>query len=163
MVAWFHNHTNGVEVKFNGSAVAGGNYMINEGPGHGGVGMAALLKQVNPMTGDAKRNRPLAKRLNPFSSPSFHDELRGNTGGKESLLPNLRGNFTGDGWDENVIPTINILQDLVFEKGYPIDCVNLVGWSRGAITCIRNVHFELLALYAQPLHRRPHPVEGRPS
>jgi hypothetical protein len=44
------------------------------------------------------------------------------------------------GWDENVQRTVNIIQDLQFEKGLDIDRVNLVGWSRGAVTCIRIAH-----------------------
>jgi hypothetical protein len=38
-----------------------------------------------------------------------------------------------------------MIQDLKFEKGKPIDCVNLVGWSRGAVTCTRiaNLMFEV--------------------
>ncbi len=140
LVAWFHNHTDGNRVQFAGSTVTGGSYMINEGPGHGGTGGLALPQQVNPMTGDDKTNRTLGQRLNPFSSPSFADHARGNTGGKTKVLANLKGNIAGEGWDENVLRTVNIIQDLQFEKGQNIDRVNLVGWSRGAVICIRIAH-----------------------
>ena len=140
LVAWLHNHTNGFEAKLAGSVVTQGNYMINEGPGHGGTRGIALPQQVNPMTGDAKTNRSLGQRLNPFSKPSFYDEARGNTGGKTKVMANTKGNLFGDGWDENVLRTVNIIQDLKFEKGMDIDRVNLVGWSRGAVTCIRIAH-----------------------
>lgn len=140
LVAWFHNHTLGGRVQFAGSQVIGGSYMINEGPGHGETGGIALPQQVNPMTGDAKTSRPLAKRLNPFASPTFADHARGNTGGKTKVAANMKGNIDGQGWDENVLRTVNIIQDLQFEKGQNIDRVNLVGWSRGAVTCIRIAH-----------------------
>jgi hypothetical protein len=140
LVAWFHNHTDGNRVQFAGSAVVGGSYLINEGPGHGGTAGVALPQQVNPMTGDAKTNRTLGQRLNPFSSPSFADHASGNTGGKTKFLANTKGNIAGQGWDENVLRTVNIIQDLQFEKGQNIDRVNLVGWSRGAVTCIRIAH-----------------------
>ena len=47
------------------------------------------------MTGDDKTNRTLGQRLNPFSSPSFADHARGNTGGKTKVLANLKGNIAG--------------------------------------------------------------------
>ena len=140
LVAWFHNHTDGNAVTFGGSALTGGSYMINEGPGHGGTAGLALPQQVNPMTGDSKNNRSVAQRLNPFSSPSFADHAKGNTGGKTKVMANMKGNIAGEGWDENVLRTVNIIQDLQFEKGQNIDRVNLVGWSRGAVTCIRIAH-----------------------
>ncbi len=139
LVAWFHNHTDGVRADLQGSAVTAGSYLINEGPGHGGTGGLVLPQQVNPMTGDLKTSRSLSQRLNPFSKPSFADEARGNTGGTKSFA-NAKGNIVGQGWDENVLRTVNILQDLQFEKGAAIDRVNLVGWSRGAVTCIRIAH-----------------------
>jgi len=136
LVAWFHNHTGGNEVGFGGSSVLAGSYMINEGPGHGGSGGIVLPQQVNPMTGDAKTSRGI-KGL--FSRPTFADSARGNTGGKSSMA-NAKGNLVGQGWDENVLRTVNIIQDLQFEKGQNITAVNLVGWSRGAVTCIRIAH-----------------------
>lgn len=139
LVAWFHNHTDGVRADLHGSSVTAGSYMINEGPGHGGTGGLVLPQQVNPMTGDLKTSRSLSQRLNPFSKPSFADHARGNTGGTKSFA-NAKGNLVGQGWDENVLRTVNILQDLQFEKGAAIDRVNLVGWSRGAVTCIRIAH-----------------------
>lgn len=140
LVAWFHDNTAGGRAELQGSRVTPGAYMINEGPGHGGSGGIALAQQVNPMTGDAKTDRTLGQRLNPFTSPSFADHARGNTGGKTKVAADLKGKLTGQGWDENVLRTVNILQDLQFEKGASIDTVNLVGWSRGAVTCIRIAH-----------------------
>ena len=140
LVAWFHNHTDGTLATLSGSSVTAGSYMINEGPGHGGTGGLALPQQVNPMSGDSKHDRSWGQRLNPFSSPSLADHARGNTGGKTKVMANMKGNIAGQGWDENVLRTVNIIQDLQFEKGQHIDRVNLVGWSRGAVTCIRIAH-----------------------
>ncbi len=140
LVAWCHNHTTGPRVQFAGSLVTAGSHMINEGPGHGGTGGLELPQQVNPMTGDLKTSRSLAQRLNPFTKPSFADHARGNTGGPTKFMANMKGNVDGQGWDENVLRTVNVIQDLKFEKGQDIDRVNLVGWSRGAVTCIRIAH-----------------------
>lgn len=136
LVAWFHNHTKGHEAKLVGSLVTAGSYMINEGPGHGEVGGLVLPQQVNPMTGDLKKNLSFKKVI---SGPSFADHARGDTGGQKKMANKL-GNLTGQGWDENVLRTVNLIQDLQFEKGQHIDRVNMVGWSRGAVTCIRIAH-----------------------
>jgi hypothetical protein len=140
LVAWFHDHTEGVQAQLQGSRVTAGSYMINEGPGHGGKGGIALAQQINPITGNVKADRTLAQRINPFTSPSFADHARGNTGGTTKVAADLKGKLSGQGWDENTIRTVNIIQDLQFDKGMAIDKVNLVGWSRGAITCIRIAH-----------------------
>lgn len=132
LVAWFHNHTTGVEAQIAGGAVTPGNYMINEGPGHSGNGIAQP-QQVNPMTGAAKQNLSFAKVI---TRPTFADHARGNTGGP-AVLAKQRGMISGQGWDENVLRTVNLIQDLKFARGQPIDTVNLVGWSRGAVTCMR--------------------------
>jgi len=132
LVAWFHNHTTGVEAQLNGGAVSAGNYMINEGPGHSGNGIVQP-QQVNPMTGAPKQNLSLKKVI---TRPTFADHAVGNTGGPK-MLAKQRGMISGQGWDENVLRTVNLIQDLKFDKGQPIDVVNLVGWSRGAVTCMR--------------------------
>lgn len=133
LVAWFHNHNAGVEATLSGSLVGRGDYLINEGPGHGGGGGIAQPQQVNPMTGDAKENLSLKKMI---LRPGLADHLVGNTGGPKKFAKQ-RGMISGQGWDENTQRTVNIIQDLKFEKGQAIDTVNLVGWSRGAVTCMR--------------------------
>jgi hypothetical protein len=138
LVAWFHNHTDGGEAQLSGSAATPGSYMINEGPGHGGNEIAQP-QNVNPITGAAKVDHTVFKRLNPFSSPSFKDHARGDIGGPKNFA-GVRGKISGQGWDENVIRTVNLIQDLKFDKGQHIDRVNMVGWSRGAVTCIRIAH-----------------------
>jgi hypothetical protein len=132
LVAWFHNHTLGVEATLSGSRVTAGSYMINEGPGHSGNGVEQP-QQINPITGNRKVNLSLKK---VFTGPSFSDHLRGNTGGPK-WMAGLRGKISGQGWDENVQRTVNIIQELQFGHGQSITVVNMVGWSRGAVTCMR--------------------------
>lgn len=142
LVAWFHDHHGGTEASLSAASLTRGDYLINEGPGHSGNGVAQP-QQINPLTGNQKQNLPLGKAIR---GPSFGDHLVGNTGGPQRLAK-IRGTISGQGWDENVIRTVNVIQDLKFGKGQPIDTVNLVGWSRGAVTCMRitNLMHEVFA------------------
>jgi len=140
LVGWFHSHNGGVEASLTGGAVGVGSYLINDGPGHGGNNLAQP-QQVNPMTGNAKTNLSLKKVL---TRPTFADHAAGNTGGQK-VGAKARGLISGQGWDENTQRTVNVIQDLKFDKGQAIDTVNLVGWSRGAVTCMRiaNLMYEV--------------------
>src|SRR6516165_7840687 len=90
LVAWFHNHTVGVEAQLSGGSVTPGSYMINEGPGHSGQGIEQP-QQINPITGDRKRNLSLKK---VFTGPSFSDHLHGNIGGPKRAAK-VRGMISG--------------------------------------------------------------------
>lgn len=140
LVAWFHNHTDGTEASLAATAVSHGDFLINEGPGHSGNGIAQP-QQINPITGNQKQNLSLAKTI---KGPSFRDHLVGHTGGPQRMAK-VRGMISGQGWDENVIRTVNVIQELKFGQGQPIDTVNMVGWSRGAVTCMRisNLMYEV--------------------
>jgi hypothetical protein len=140
LVGWFHSHNGGVEASLTGSAVGVGSFLINDGPGHSGNDLAQP-QQVNPMTGNAKTNLSVKK---VFTRPTFADHAAGNTGGQK-VGAKARGLISGQGWDENTQRTVNIIQDLKFDKGQAIDTVNLVGWSRGAVTCMRiaNLMYEV--------------------
>jgi len=143
LVGWFHSHNGGVEASLTGGAVGIGGYLINDGPGHSSEGRGVdLPQQVNPMTGNAKTNLSLKKVL---TRPTFADHAAGKTGGQQKVAAKLRGNISGQGWDENTQRTVNIIQDLKFDKGQAIATVNLVGWSRGAVTCMRiaNLMYEV--------------------
>lgn len=135
LVAWCHNHLYGREARLINGAVVPGNFLINDGPGHSGDGLQQP-QNVNPVTGEVRKSRPLAKA---FSSPGFADHARGDTHGKTSFA-STRGKISGEGWDENVVRTVNVIQELNFTHGVTIDRVNMVGWSRGAVTCIRIAH-----------------------
>jgi hypothetical protein len=114
LVAYFHNHTIGGEAIMHGGTVTGGTYMINEGPGHGGAGGVALPQHVSPQTGNVQNVSKLAK-----------------------TFANTKGVLVGAGWDENVERTVNMIRSLNNDHGAGIDVVNLCGWSRGAVTCMR--------------------------
>lgn len=114
LVAYFHNHTVGGEAILYGNKVTGGSYMINEGPGHGGSGGVALPQHISPQTGNWQQPKSLPKKL-----------------------ANIKGLVGGKGWTENVQRTINMIQSLKFDHNVNIDTVNLCGWSRGAVTCMR--------------------------
>jgi hypothetical protein len=141
LVAWFHNHNAGVEASLAGGAVTRGDYLINEGPGHGGDKTISQPQQINPITGDRKTNLSPLKVL---TRPTLADHAAGNTGGPK-MFAKVRGMVGGQGWDENTQRTVNVIQELKFGHGQAIDTVNLVGWSRGAVTCMRiaNMMFEV--------------------
>lgn len=47
------------------------------------------------------------------------------------------GRALGDGWDDNVYKAVWLLTHLKFTMSQPIDTVNIIGWSRGAVTCLK--------------------------
>lgn len=63
-------------------------------------------------------------------SPTGHGFLRGVT----SSTGNAHAAITGDGWDDNIRHAIATIAD-VFPGGS--GTINMVGWSRGAVTCLR--------------------------
>jgi hypothetical protein len=114
MVAWFHDNTNGVEATYAGGAVGNGQqctYMINEGPGHGG-----------------EQGVPLPQHVDRDGDPI-------NTRWRVQWLSKVYGMAKGAGWDENILRTVNIVGQVKNQQA--LDTVNLLGWSRGAVTCIR--------------------------
>ncbi|MCB1956777.1 MAG: hypothetical protein KDG55_13935 [Rhodocyclaceae bacterium] len=135
LVAWCHNNIHGREAKLVNGAVVPGNYLINEGPGHGGNGLEQA-QNVNPISGESRTRTPLKKL---FSTPGFADHAAGNTHGR-ARFASTKGKISGEGWDENVVRTVNVIQEMQFTHGVAITRVNLVGWSRGAVTCIRIAH-----------------------
>jgi hypothetical protein len=63
----------------------------------------------------------------------FQDDFVGNT---PEVLKQM-GLALGRGWEDNVYKVVWMITHLKFEMGQPIDTVNLVGWSRGAVTCLK--------------------------
>ncbi|MBW4429867.1 MAG: hypothetical protein KME50_37355 [Nostoc desertorum CM1-VF14] len=49
----------------------------------------------------------------------------------------LTGLALGNGWDDNVYKAVWMLTHLKFEMSQPIDTINIIGWSRGAVTCLK--------------------------
>jgi hypothetical protein len=115
-------------------------FVITDGVGSTG---AELPGTFDPFTKDktAKSNTPQwsqtpMETLADVSqgqagfSPTGHARLRGmlpSTGSKYAAI-------TGDGWDDNIRRAIATIAD-VFPGG--TGTINMVGWSRGAVTCLR--------------------------
>lgn len=55
------------------------------------------------------------------------------------------GRALGNGWNDNVYKAVWLLTHLKFEMSQPINTVNIIGWSRGAVTCLKmaNKLFEI--------------------
>jgi hypothetical protein len=47
------------------------------------------------------------------------------------------GRALGNGWDDNAYKAVWMLTHLKLEMDQPIDTVNIIGWSRGAVTCLK--------------------------
>ncbi|BAY84705.1 hypothetical protein NIES267_42010 [Calothrix parasitica NIES-267] len=96
-------------------------------------------QKLNPgltLTGD-KRYWFLGEK----QTSEFQDDFMGNT----PKVWRQIGRALGNGWDDNVYKAVWMLTHLKFEINQPIDTVNIVGWSRGAVTCLKiaNKLFEL--------------------
>ncbi len=63
--------------------------------------------------------------------------IDGHTGAsKASGSQKHRGDVYGDGWNDNVAHALFVLNELLKEDLFP-DVINLIGWSRGAVTTIK--------------------------
>lgn len=133
LVGWMHGHVQGVEARINGGRPQAGNHIINEGPGSG-TGGVALPTEVNPMTGRGRDDESVKFGKGGGKRSTFARGFAGQDGGGKSKLS---GSISGAGWDENVQRTVQIIQTLKFENLYDVTTVNMVGWSRGAVTSIR--------------------------
>jgi len=97
-------------------------WMINDGPGSSphGVGKSATALE-----------RGLAAQA---KTPGTRDPI---TGLKQSTyFEGTRGVISGDGWEHNVAHTMAVLNATI---DLP-QTINMVGWSRGAITCFMIAH-----------------------
>lgn len=135
LVGWMHTHVVGTEARIVNGVPVTGNHIINEGPGSTSGGIS-LPTEVNPMTGRMRNDEGVkfGKSDDGGKRSAFARGFAGQAGGNKSALT---GNVTGAGWDENVQRTVHIIQTLKFEGLYDVTHVNMVGWSRGAVTSIR--------------------------
>lgn len=62
----------------------------------------------------------------------FHESVLGITPKNSQTF----GRALGTGWEDNVFAAVWMLSHLKFERNMNIDTVNMVGWSRGAVTAI---------------------------
>lgn len=119
-------------------------YLICEGPGSDDApGM------YNPLLNTDKDQT--STEINPGLDPKgskaywiwgdreaseFQDEFMGNTEKNWQIT----GTLLGSGWDDNVYKAVWLLIHLKQELGQPIDTINLIGWSRGAVSCIKTAN-----------------------
>jgi hypothetical protein len=130
-------------------------YVICEGPGSEAVsaedsrsGVAhAFPGRDNPILGGEKATSE-SLDLNPALSPAgrrrywilgarqtsaFQDSFMGQTPEAHQLT----GRAFGNGWDDNIYKVVWLVQHLKFGEDRQIDTVNIVGWSRGAVTSLK--------------------------
>jgi len=126
-----------------GAGMAGTEYqqfLITDGVGSTG---AALPGSFDPFTKNksTKSNSPTWSRT-PMQTlsdvnqgtQSFTPQGHGFLKGVTSNTSATRAAITGDGWDDNIRHAISTIAG-VFPNG--AGTINMVGWSRGAVTCLR--------------------------
>ena len=113
----------GEEVRFTGDGLVRGNYLINEGPGStaGGLDQPSVK---NPFTGQDKGQKTGSKFAKGFY-------------GETSKHWAATGLISGADWEDNTWRAAHTVQSLKFDHDVDITTVNLTGWSRGGVTCIR--------------------------
>lgn len=84
--------------------------------------------------GSAPTTNPVPGQFNPFTRNKAPKRLFGRTemGHTHQNLA-LVGTLTGRGWNDNVIHAIAVISELDPLPG----TVNMIGWSRGAVTCTK--------------------------
>ncbi len=128
LIAWMHEHVVGNEALVQNGRLQRGNFIVNDGPGSG----TNRAGSSNPYTQDAKQTG-FGRAFNGRSG--FADAFYGDT----DKPSNLSGNVSGTGWDDVVARNVFLISSLI-EAGVQVDTVNLAGWSRGAVLCIRTAH-----------------------
>ncbi|MGK7873387.1 MAG: hypothetical protein AB4426_08755 [Xenococcaceae cyanobacterium] len=130
-------------------------YLICEGPGSEEVSTEdsqsgvhhAYPGKFNPIF-NTEKTLTESQKLNPGltlkggrrywffgekQTSEFQDDFMGNT----PEVWRQMGRALGNGWDDNVYKAVWMLTHLKFEMGQPIDTINIIGWSRGAVTCLK--------------------------
>ena len=117
------------------------NYLICEGPGANegevdGVNHTWPGKD-NPITRSQVKDG-LIKQIDTlkqciFKDKEFQDSFYGNT----PTPLQITGRAYGKGCNDNVYRAVWMLTHLLFSEGQEIEIVNIVGWSRGGVTCLK--------------------------
>jgi len=136
LVAWMHENITGSEVRVVNDRVVGQDFIVNDGPGSG-TNRAGVH---NPFTGVGKSHEGFKYGKGRDRRSSFANSFAGQT----ATPSNMSGNISGAGWDDVVARSVFLATSLI-EGGRDIQTVNLCGWSRGAVVCIRiaNKFYEL--------------------
>lgn len=144
------------------SGLEGKDWLVTQGVGRkGGPDRMLSTFTFDKATQQAVLTRhevtPSAVRLSDYSQAagdSLRDKTGSKTGGFLSFLSKSgpgKGKVgkavedavlqaSGIGADENVQYILSVLKSLAHKKELP-DTINMMGWSRGAVTCIRIAHF----------------------
>jgi len=124
-------------------------FLILDGPGrsdHAGVDGTDLgqMETPHPMPGDfwpcsfTKEMKPSKGNTDrDFDHRVSQMWVDFHTGAsKLSGSQKHRGDVMGDGWNDNVAHALFVLNELLKNDQFP-DVINLIGWSRGAVTTIK--------------------------
>ena len=126
-------------------------YMINMGVGSESVDSGKSTRGYsystpgtkNPFTGELKSESsphnpsPLAALKGPQSASTPKKEsLYKEALGDSFKTEQTPGRVFGLGWDDNVARSLDIICGLAFDHNRRPDVINLVGWSRGAVTTL---------------------------
>ena len=123
-----------------------GSWLINAGPGGGKVGVD-MPGSIEPITGEKQF---IGDKNDLFDFKQFEDY-------EKKLKAQTWAQIFGKGMDHNVVRTVATIDQLVSwsqftpvarmgqptptpDKADPITKINLVGWSRGAVTCHMIAH-----------------------
>ncbi|MEG4201988.1 hypothetical protein [Microcoleus sp. Pol12A5] len=129
-------------------------YLICEGPGSEEVSAEdsksgvhhALPGKFNPIfdteKGRGQSQNPRLTLKGPrqywFLGGRQADEFQSSFMGNTPEVGRQMGRALGNGWDDNVYKAVWMLTNLKFgNMNQPIDTVNIIGWSRGAVTCLK--------------------------
>jgi len=126
LISDFGRNMAGTEADFvTSDNTATGDFLICEGPGSAPKNVMRP-GTYNPFTGEKKGSFYTLKHM--FKS-DFYNSFYGST----PYRTKLTGAIAGGGWTDNVAKASLI----VFNLATPPDTINLIGWSRGAVTCLR--------------------------
>lgn len=141
LVGWVHTNITGDECRMVNGEIQVGNYIVNDGPGSS-TGGVSLPSAVNPTTGRRKKDERITGNPSSFGKSFLGHSGKHGTG----KLAGASGNISGTGWDENIHKTVHLIQTLIFDNLYDVTHINMVGWSRGGVTCMRiaNKLYEVL-------------------
>lgn len=127
-------------------------FLITDGPGSDLGDGGATRDTANPQPGtfDPYTRDKTEKSVAELEEAGFKVGLGVKTGLKDPAFMSMtkpsmaRGLLTGRGWDDNVIHAIAAISELS-----PVpEVVNMIGWSRGAVTCAK-MAYALADVYPQ--------------
>jgi hypothetical protein len=119
-------------------------YLINDGPGSSGTTDNPMPGTYDPYTRDKVRKSVSALKDAGFEEGERKGSLKDPKFMSMKKPSTLGGLALGQGWDDNVIHSIATISEL---SNVP-QTVNMIGWSRGAVTCTM-IAYTLAEIYPQ--------------